>query len=540
MKTEIAFIAPYKKLADLYQEVCDNLGKNHQVFIGDLEEGVSIAKNLEERGIDAIISRGGTALAILEVVENIPIIEIQVSGFDLIRILNEARNESKKIAIVGFEPFTYGFDGLANIMDINIEVHTLKKEWYNHKENIKKELLNIKQKGFNCIVGDNISVKIANELNLKSFLIRSGKESITQAIIEAEKIAQVRKNEMEKTKRVQAIIDYSYEGIISTDKKGIITTFNPKAEEIFNKKSYKVIDKIISVILPDLKIEQYLENKHKVLSKIWTYHNKEIVGNIIPILIENETKGLVITIQEASNIKKVEEKIRKELYLKGYTADNTFEDIIGKSKLLTKAVQEAKDYAQVELPLLIYGETGTGKELFAQAVHNYSQRKNRPFVAFNCAALPEKLLESELFGYVKGAFTGADQKGKAGLFEQANGGTIFLDEIGEISKSIQARLLRVFEERKIRRIGDNKLTPVNVRLIMATNRSLKKLVYDNQFRKDLYYRINVLNLNLPSLKDRKEDIKLLVDFFIKKSRAQINKHVKLISSKGIDCLKKYD
>jgi PAS domain S-box-containing protein len=539
LDVNIAFISPYKKLADRYREICEQLGENHEVYIGDLQEGVEIAKELKKKGIDAIVSRGGTALAISEVFENIPVIEIQVTGFDLIRILNEARQESKHIAIVGFEPFTYGIDGLANIMDINIEVHTLKKEWYNQKDKIKSELLSIKNKGFNCIVGDNISVKITKEMNLKAFLIRSGREAITKAILEAKKIAVVRKKEIEKAKRVHAIIEYANEGIISIDEDGKIRNFNPRAEEIFSKKEYQIIDKNINEILPELNLKEYMSQHHNKLSKIWNFKGKEIVGNIIPIFIENKSKGLVITVQETDNIRKVEEKIRKKLYLKGYTAENTFSNIIGESQVILEKIEEAKDYAQVKLPLLILGETGTGKELFAQAVHNYSSRSNRPFVAFNCAALPEDLLESELFGYVKGAFTGADNKGKAGLFEQAHGGTLFLDEIGEISKSIQSRLLRVFEERKIRRIGDDKNTPVDVRLILATNRNLNNLVRDGKFREDLFYRINVLSLDIPPLRDRKEDIPLLTEYFIKKSQIKSNKLIKAISKKGLDYLKSY-
>lgn len=249
--------------------------------------------------------------------------------------------------------------------------------------------------------------------------------------------------------------------------------------------------------------------------------------------------GVVATCQEISRIQKMEQKIRKELYLKGHVAENTFDDIIGQSIIIKKSIEEARDYALVDSPLLIYGETGTGKELFAQAVHNASPRKNKPFVAFNCAAIPENLLESELFGYVEGAFSGAN-RGKAGLFEQAHEGTIFLDEIGEISHNIQVRLLRVIQERKVRRIGDDRITPVDVRIIVATNKNLHKLVAENKFRKDLFYRINVLNLNLPPLRQRKDDIIDLVNFFINKYQYKINREISGIADEGMELLKNYD
>ncbi|GAG73852.1 unnamed protein product [marine sediment metagenome] len=235
----------------------------------------------------------------------------------------------------------------------------------------------------------------------------------------------------------------------------------------------------------------------------------------------------------------MEQRIRKELYLKGHVAENTFEDIIGQSPAIKQAKEEAENYAQIDSPLLIYGETGTGKELFAQAIHNVGPRKNNPFVAFNCAAIPENLLESELFGYVGGAFTGAKREGKMGLFEQAHKGTIFLDEIGEISTDIQARLLRVFQECKVRRIGDDKLTIVDVRIIVSTNKDIYRLVEKKKFREDLYYRINVLNLNLPPVRERREDVPLLVNFFIKKYRQKLKKVVKGISIEGIQILENY-
>jgi transcriptional regulator with PAS, ATPase and Fis domain len=235
----------------------------------------------------------------------------------------------------------------------------------------------------------------------------------------------------------------------------------------------------------------------------------------------------------------MEQRIREELYLKGHVAENTFEDIIGQSPAIVQAKEEAENYAQVDSPLLIYGETGTGKELFAQAIHNASPRKNNPFVAFNCAAIPENLLESELFGYVEGAFTGAKKGGKMGLFEQAHKGTIFLDEIGEISTDIQARLLRILQERKVRRVGDDKLTPIDVRIIVSTNKDLYQLVEKKKFREDLYYRINVLNLNLPPIWERREDVPLLVNFFIKKYRQRLKKVVEGISTESIQILENY-
>ena len=539
MYYSIAFIAPYKKLGELFSEVCRDMNKNIPVVIGDLEEGARKAVELEEQGVEVLISRGGTAIAIKKKVTSLPVVEVQVSGYDLIRVLHQAQQETGKVAIVGFSPFTYGIEDLGDIMGLNLKVLTLKKDWYKQPHYIEKKLIEIKEQNYHWVVGDNISVKIAKQLGMNTLLIRSGKESLTQAILEAERVAKVKKQEIEKTKRIESIINFTYDGIIGVDQKGVIDTFNPWAEEIFKKKACKVIGKNIKEILPTIDLLKVIHKGYEEKDKIWTIGDKKIVANIIPIKVNNEIVRVIATFHRISQIQKMEQRIREELYLKGHVAENTFEDIIGQSPAIALAKEEAENYAQVDSPLLIYGETGTGKELFAQAIHNASPRKNNPFVAFNCAAIPENLLESELFGYVGGAFTGAKKGGKMGFFEQAHKGSIFLDEIGEISPDIQARLLRVLQERKVRRVGDDKLTFVDVRIIVSTNKDLYQLVEKKKFREDLYYRINVLNLNLPPMWKRREDVPLLVNFFIKKYKQKLKKAVEGISKEGIQILENF-
>lgn len=539
MNYSIVFIAPYKKLGELFSEVCREINKDIPVVIGDLEEGARKAVELEEQGVEVLISRGGTAIAIKKKVTNLPVVEVQVSGYDLIRVLHHAQQETDRIAIVGFSPFTYGIEDLGDIMGLNLKVLTLKKDWYDQPHYIEKKLIEIKEQNYHWVVGDNISVKIAKQLGMNTLLIRSGKETLTQAILEAERVAKVKKQEIEKTKRIESIINFAYEGIISVDQKGVIDTFNPWAEEIFEKKAYKVIGKNIKEILPAMDLLKTIHKGNREEDKVWTIGDKKIVANVIPIKINNEVVRVIATFHRISQIQKMEQRIREKLYLKGHVAENTFEDIIGQSPAIKKAKEEAENYAQVDAPLLIYGETGTGKELFAQAIHNVSPRKNNPFVAFNCAAIPDSLLESELFGYVEGAFTGARKKGKMGLFEQAHRGTIFLDEITEISTDIQARLLRVFQERKIRRLGDDKLIPIDIRIIVSTNKDIYELIEKKKFREDLYYRIKVLNLNLPPIRERRQEIPLLVNFFIKKYKQKLKKTVEGISKEGIKILEEY-
>src|SRR5690625_4003910 len=237
----------------------------------------------------------------------------------------------------------------------------------------------------------------------------------------------------------------------------------------------------------------------------------------------------MVAFQDVTGIKKMEGEIRKKIYLRGHIAKYTFNDIIYKSDVVDQTIEIAKSYSEVDSNILIIGETGTGKEMYTQSIHNQSARKDKPFVAINCAALPESLLESELFGYVEGAFTGAVKGGKKGFFELAHRGTLFLDEIGEISVNLQSRLLRVLQEKEVMRIGDDKVIPVDVRIIAATNKNLLEMVKNNQFREDLYYRLSVLNLHLPPLRACREDIPSMVHLFLRKY-AGTNQRIRITES----------
>lgn len=238
-----------------------------------------------------------------------------------------------------------------------------------------------------------------------------------------------------------------------------------------------------------------------------------------------ETSAYFFNFTPINNIKNLNQELTNKLAQKGFVAKYTFSDIIHLSNSMKNVISIARKVATTDYTAIIYGESGTGKEIMAQAIHNSSKRKTMPFVAINCAALPESLLESELFGYEKGSFTGANKNGKLGLFEQANHGTIFLDEIGDMSLLVQSRLLRVLQERQIMRIGSDRIINIDVRIIAATNKNLLKLIKEGKFRQDLYYRLNVLPINLPPLRERKEDILLLFKNFVGNDIKYLNQNM---------------
>ncbi|MCC8193827.1 MAG: sigma 54-interacting transcriptional regulator, partial [Deltaproteobacteria bacterium] len=242
---------------------------------------------------------------------------------------------------------------------------------------------------------------------------------------------------------------------------------------------------------------------------------KYINTNHLPVFFDAKFIGFVHTYENVTKIQNLEQTIRKQLLDKGFVAKYTFDDIVTTDPVMAMVKETAASYAGSNSALLIEGESGTGKELFAQSLHNASRRRGGPFVAVNCAAIPANLLESELFGYEAGAFTGAKKEGRQGLFEVAHTGTIFLDEIGDLPKEFQARLLRVLQEKELMRVGGNRVIPVDVRIISATNKNLRELAREGFFREDLYYRLSVFSITVPPLRARKGDIMPLFRHFFR-------------------------
>ncbi len=307
------------------------------------------------------------------------------------------------------------------------------------------------------------------------------------------------------------ILNRINDGIIAFTKNGKITVFNQKSEEIFMIPYKSAIGKNISKVIKDPELINYLVDKSSEYDHLYT------IGDIkyaITRFFSDRLDAYVVTIKSSEDIAVLETKMRRNLIQRGHIAKYSFNDIIYKSEAMKNTVEIAKKIARTELSTLIYGESGTGKELFASSIHNFSHRAGGPFLAVNFSALPESLVESELFGYEDGAFTGARKGGHIGLFEQANGGTIFLDEIGDTSPKIQARLLRVLQEKEIMKVGGSKIIPVNVRVIAATNKNLVEMCKAGSFREDLYYRLKKLYLATPTLRNRKNDIPELIKYFL--------------------------
>lgn len=531
----IYFIAPYHKLAVMAKKVIYQMKENIEVIEGLLPIGMDLVKKAEDLGVEIIIAREGVVRAMRDAGVHIPVVQIPVTGYDIIRALDMARKISKKIGFIGYEEMISDARTLEDILKIKITSLPI-----NRREDSIEKVYEAQKAKIKVIVGGVIARQVASRLGIKGILIESGEESIRQSILEARGLHAGIRFEKERAEKFRIIMDFAYDGIIAIDDKGKITVFNSVAERVVGIKSQEAIGRHIQEIIPNTGMLKVLEKKEVELGTIQKINDVYVTTNRVPIVVNNHVVGVVATFQDVTKIQKLEQKLRRELHAKGFVAKFSFENILGKSNLIKDAIEKAIRYSNAEASILILGETGTGKEIFAHSIHRSSKRREGPFVAVNCAALPESLLESELFGYAEGAFTGARKGGKQGLFEIAHEGTIFLDEIGAIHDNVQIRLLRVLQEREVMRIGDDRVIPVNVRVIAASNRDLSELVESGEFRADLYFRLNVLKLALPALRDIQEDIPLIAHNFLGEFSKQYGKKISTISPEAMQILISYD
>lgn len=310
-------------------------------------------------------------------------------------------------------------------------------------------------------------------------------------------------------KEYETIMDAVDIGIVGINDKNYIHTCNRKAIALLNKQMHELIFQSINPIVSLGIIEKCKAQKVPLKIQIKDRNNQKLSAMITPIMQNNMYLGAIIMMQSMDGDESFQKVLMEKFIQKGYQAKYKFSDIIGDSPAIKYAIQLAEKMALTESPILIYGENGTGKELFAHSIHNSSNRANKPFMAINCAAIQDSLIESELFGYERGSFTGAKKDGKIGLLEIANRGTVFLDEVEAMSPSLQAKLLRVIQENEFMRVGGNTILPIDVRFICATNQELAERVQNGSFRQDLYYRINTLPIEIPPLRKRYKDICLL-------------------------------
>jgi propionate catabolism operon transcriptional regulator len=532
---EILFISPYPELAELALKVVGNKD-DVDIKVTRMDDAVSFALEAEKQGYQVIVSRGLTASKIKQSGIELPVIDISIGGYDVLRAYNEAKKLGEKVGIVDVEEVILGLTSLEKIIDEKLVKYTCE----NDLDDIVKGTEYLKERGVDVVIGKIAMAREARLRGMEAVIITTAFETVRVTIQEARRVNQVRKQEKRKAEQLKAMLNFTYDGIIALDKQGKITVFNKVAEELSGVPVEKAINRNVIEIIPKAGCQHLLKTGRPELGAVLEIGNTKVVANRVPIIVDGKIEGVVTTFQKLDVLQKIESNVRRKLSAKGLSARYRFEDIIGNSPALKNTVALAREYGTIDSTILISGRTGTGKEIFAQAIHNGSKRRNEPFVAISCAALPEGILESELFGYVEGAFTGARKGGKAGVFEMAHGGTLLLDEVGEMPPMLQSRFLRVLEQREVMRLGDSRILPVNVRIVAATHRNLREMVADGLFREDLYYRLNVLSLPIPPLTERGNDVLEIADKFLREFYDSQGKSYGIFSDKSAQLLLEYN
>ena len=507
----ISLISPYRDLSNAVRQIAEEMGIPLDIIEGVMTEDGWMGTGEAQPGIqnlgDILVSRGGTAYHLGKTYK-LPVVTIDPGPFDLLECCREAKRYSNNIALTYFQQ-PVGLDLIADVLGITITPLTIKtiKELETRIELLARE-------GNYCVVGGGPSTLYAQKYGVPNVFLRTSPDSIREALKRANELANLHHEVKQRANRLEAILECSYEGVIAVDSSGEIDIFNKAAERILGIKAQEAMGKKAADAIPGTRLPEVLADGKAQLNQLQSVHGVRIVTNRQAILDGDRVAGAVATFQEESSIRQIEHKLRKEATEGQFRAKLTLDDILGQSAVIKQKKDLARKFASSDLTVFVNGFSGTGKELFAQGIHNASRRAKGPFVAINCGALPQSLLESELFGYAEGAFTGAKRSGKAGLFEMAHNGSIFLDEIDAMPLDMQGRLLRVLQEREVLRVGAEGIIPVDIRVIAASNKTPKTLLEKNLIREDLYYRLNVLYLEIPPLRERKEDIPLLCANFL--------------------------
>jgi len=519
MKATIGFIAPNKRISDSAYRVLKDEILEKKLIVSLLKDGdiVKQAEALIKKGAEAIIARGGTYREIVNSKLSVPVVQLLYNTQDILYSINHARKLGEKVVLILTSSTVFDIDEWKEILNIDLDIIR-----FDDMEELADIIMSVFKKYPNpVIIGGAITCAKADKIGLKHVEIDNSDATIAGTY---ERVQEIMGLILEDNKHIQllsAVLNNVNDGIVVINNNGLVEHINNNILKFFPCDSAKCINKKFEDMFPELSFSlsalKDIEISNQIIKK------GKFILNVNAAAFHNEGNqlGVVCTVQDLTEIQRLEENLRHKLNPKGLSSKYTFEKIYTNNRKMKDVIESAKEFSKTESTILIYGESGTGKEMFAQSIHNYSDRKNAPFVAVNCGALSENLLESELFGYVEGAFTGARKGGKQGLFELAHKGTIFLDEINSIPLEVQSSFLRIIEEKEVMRLGSDYVIPLDVRVIVASNENLIKMVEHGEFRRDLFYRLNVLEIKIPTLKERQDDIIPLFNMFLKEYNAKM-------------------
>ena len=475
-----------------------------ECHISDIE---AVAQQLTVDGCQIILCTGVTASYLQEIL-SIEIQVIRTGMFDVIQAISSLK-QYKRIALLGKSTTTISLEDYSEIFLLDIKQFT-----YDSYFDAKRTIQLIKNEKFDAVIGSPISVELAINEGLVGQLtitVVSLKDLLTNALKSLDKI----RREQSTIIRLTEIFNHLNEGVCFITKNKKISFINTSMAHLLKKSPAEVLNKSSTDVFGNLDLDMGHHNPRQLLD----IENDQLAVHILE-MNNDYINGYILSAQELNALEYSSSEFRK-VSSRNFNTRYQFNQLSTRNPTFKTTLSLAKAYAKTDSTVLITGESGTGKEVLAQSIHNYSNRCKAPFVAINCASFPESLLESELFGYEEGAFTGAKKNGRIGLIESAHNGTLFLDEIGDMPLHLQTRFLRVLQERQINRLGSTASHHLNIRVIAATHADLEHLVADGNFRADLYYRLNILRLSIPPLRNRPEDILILADTFLKKHKKSI-------------------
>ena len=527
---EVLVIVPYEELLHEYEEAIAKAHDPRVHFTTSFMYGTD-ARNLSRASdYDIIVVRGMTSRALSEKYPETTIVDIKMDAFDVSSALLEAKKKFpgiRKIGLILPSSSICSASILTELLGIEVVMREVRGE--EHMESTLREMV---KEGCEVFIGGLTLKRVSEKMGLEYVHIKTGPSAIESSIKDAITAAHILDRERSRLGLMKSLVNNTPDSLLIIDDKGKITAANHAASSFFRRPNLVGMD--AKELFP-LEIYSVCDD----VEVVQTIGDQTVLITEHPVHIEGEKRATYVSLRLVEDIRRTEKKIRSKLQEKGLTAKCSFSDIVTEQVEMKQLVAKALRYAHVEGNVLLTGETGTGKELFVQSMHNASPRRDKPFVAVNCAALSEQLLESELFGYTEGSFTGAQKGGKTGLFELAQGGTIFLDEIGEMPIRFQAKLLRVIQEREIRKIGGDEFIPVDVRIMSATNQNIPDLIEKGLFRRDLYYRINLLTLHIPPLRERLDDIPAIFKRFVERKSKALNIVPPMVEKDALECLKGY-
>ncbi|NNK94647.1 MAG: sigma 54-interacting transcriptional regulator [Desulfobacterales bacterium] len=464
------------------------------------------AKSFKRVNHDIIIV-GVVTAKVMEGINENNVIPFRAGHKALIKAFIKAKHIADRAAFICPIEEKHDVSFYENLLGISIDIY-----YAEHLSDYRRFCVDAKQKGHSVVISGSYTFQIAKDYGLKPVFLFSDHDIFHDAYTRALETHRYNQSLEEKVAQLEIISQNSEDSVIFVNRNNHITFTNKVAEQKLQLHPGRISGKHVANVFSFISADMLDQKKNSEI--IGSMNREPILVTIHPVFVGPNAVGNVLMAKKVNEIRAMDSRIRQKMRHKGFTAKYTFEDILGDSPTLQQCKKDAELYAASEAPVLIYGATGTGKELFAQAIHNSSPRKRFPFVAINCATLPAELMESELFGYVKGAFTGASSAGKQGLVDQAHLGTLFFDEVDSLSTSLQAKLLRLLQEKEFIRVGGDEVIPVDIRIIAACNKKQSEDQQKNLLRQDLFYRLSTLYLALPDLLERKSDIPLLFRHFL--------------------------